>query len=139
MVCPLAVLAVYPTQHFSQGLGCSDLLMEGGHSTLFGVPSSVNQRLWAISNNEQYLHLVRDVQGDLWEQGEYVQCETQAVFVGHTLTFCEGANGCPDLVPHVGRRHFCLLEEIGQMPVVLQLVIVHHFMHLLPGSISFGM
>ena len=29
--------------------------MEGGHSALFGVPSSVNRRLWAISDSERYL------------------------------------------------------------------------------------
>ena len=70
--------------------------------------------------------------------GEYAQCETQAVFKGHTFTFHEGTNGCPYLVPHVGQHHFYLLEEIGQLPVVLQLVIVHQLMHLLPCSISFG-
>ena len=76
--------------------------MERGHSTLFGVPSSVDRRLWAISDSEWYLRLVRDVHRDLQEQGEYAQCEMHAVFKGHALTLHEGVNGCPDLVPHVG-------------------------------------
>ena len=111
--------------------------MEGEHSALFGVSSSVNRRLQAISDSEQYLHLIRDIHGDLWEQGEYAQCETQAVLEGHALAFHKGMNSCPDLVPHVGECRFRLLEEIGQPPVILQLVIVHHLMHLLLCSISF--
>ena len=46
-----------PTQHLGQGLGCSDLLTEGGDSALFRVPSSVNGRLWAVGDDEWYLHL----------------------------------------------------------------------------------
>ena len=139
MICPLAILAMHTAQHFSQGSGCSDLCMEGGHSTMFGMPSHVNQRLWAISDNEWYLHLIQDIHRDLQEQGKYAQCETQTVFEGHTLTFCKGMDSCPDSVPHVGQRRFRLFEEIGQPPVVLQLVIVHHLMHLLPCRISLRM
>ena len=75
--------------------------MEGGDSALFGVPSSVNRRLRAVCDGEWYLHLQRDIHGDLREQEEYAQHETQAVFEGHTLALHEGMNGGPDLVPHV--------------------------------------
>ena len=85
MVCPLAILVVYHAQHFSQGPQCSDILAEGGHSALFRVPSPVNRSLRAISDSERYLHLIRDVHGDLQEQGEYVQHKAQAVFDSHPL------------------------------------------------------
>ena len=42
MIHSLAILAMHTTQDFSQGSGCSDLLMEGGHSAMFDVPSPVN-------------------------------------------------------------------------------------------------
>ena len=138
-ICPLTILAVHTTQHFSQGSGCSDLLTEGGHSTMFSMPSPVNQRLWAISDNEWYPHLIRDTHGDLQEQGKYAQCETQIIFEGHALAFHKGMDGCPDSVLHVGQCCFHLFEEIGQPPVILQLVIVHHLVHLLPCRISFRM
>ena len=57
MVHYLASLVGDPTQHLGQGLGCSDLLTEGGDSTSFRVPSSVNRRLWAVGDGEWYLHL----------------------------------------------------------------------------------
>ena len=101
MVHSLTSLVVDPTQHFGQGPGCSHLLMERGDPTLFGVPSSVNRRLRAVGDGEWYLHLKRNVHGDLWKQEEYMQHEVQAVFKGHALTLCEGMNGGPDLVPHV--------------------------------------
>ena len=139
MVHSLTILAMYTAQHLSQGSGCPYLLMEGGHSAMFDMTSPVDGRLWAISNNEWYLCLVRDIHRDLREQRKNVQCKVQTVFQGYALAFRKGADGCPDLVPHVGQRCLCLFEEIRQLPVVLQLVIVHHLLHLLPCHISFRM
>ena len=110
--------------------------MEGGNPILFGVPSSVNGGLWAVGNGEWYLHLKQDIHGDLREQVEYVQRKTQAVTEGDALILCESTNSSPYLVPHVAEGSLHLLKEGGQSPVVLELVVVHHFMHLLPCGIS---
>ena len=105
---------------------------------MFGAPSSVNGGLWAVGDDEWYLHLKRDVHGDLWEQVEYVQCETQAVIEGDALILCESVNSSPYLVPHVAEGSLSLLKEGGQLLVILELVVVHHFVHLLPCGISLG-
>ena len=138
MVHSLTLLVGDPTQHLGQSLGCPDLLMEGENPALFGVPSSVNRGLRAVGNDEWYLCLKRDVHGDLWEQVEYVQRETQAVIEGDALILCESVNGGPYLVPHVNEGSLCLCKEGGQSPVILELVVVHHFVHLPPCGISLG-
>ena len=110
--------------------------MEGGNPALFRAPSSVNRGLWAVGDDEWYLHLKQDVHGDLWEQVEYLQRETQAVIEGDALVLCESTNSGPYLVPHVAEGNLRFLKEGGQSPVILKLVVVHHFVHLLPCSIS---
>ena len=120
------------------GLRCPDFFMEGGNPTSFGVPSSVNGGLQSIGDEEWYLCLKRDIHRDLQEQVEYIQCETQAVIEGDALILCEGANSSPYLVPHVTKGSLCFLKEGGQLPVILELVVVHHFVHLLPCGISLG-
>ena len=57
MIHSFTSLAGDPAQHLGQGLGCSDLLTEGGNPTLFRVPSSVNRGLRTVGNDEWYLHL----------------------------------------------------------------------------------
>ena len=91
-----------------------------------------------VGNGEWYLHLEQDVHGDLREQVEYAQRNTQTVVEGDALVLCEGANGGLYLVPHVNEGSFHLLEEGSQLLVILQLVIIHHLMHLLPRGICFG-
>ena len=103
---------------------------------MFGVPSSVNEGLWAVGHGEWYLRLKRDVHSDLWEQVEHTQCETQAVIEGDALILCKGTNGSSYLVPHVTEGGFHLLKEGGQSTVVLELVVIHHLMHLLPCGIG---
>ena len=66
-----------------------------------------------------------------------MQHETQAVIEGDALILCESTNISPYLVPHVTEGSFCLLEEGGQSPVILELVVIHQLMHLLPCGISF--
>ena len=38
--------------------------------------------------------------------------------------------------PRMSLCHFGIREECGQLPVIMKLVIVHHFMHLLPSDIG---
>ena len=66
----------------------------------------------------------------------YVQHETQAVIEGDALILCEGANSDPYLVPHVTKGSLHFLKEGHQSLVILELVVVHNFMHLLPCGIS---
>ena len=87
--------------------------MKGGNPALFGAPS-VNGGLWAVGDGEWYLHLKQDVHRDLWEQVEYLQCETQAVIEGDALVLCEGADSVPYLVPHVAEVSLHFLKEGGQ-------------------------
>ena len=75
---------------------------------------------------------------DLREQLEYIQRETQAVIKGDALILCEGMNNGPYLVPHVTKGSLSFLKEGSQSPVVLELVVVHNFIHLLPCGISLG-
>ena len=75
--------------------------MKGGNPTLFGAPSSVNRGLRAVGDGERYLCLERDVHRDLWDQVEYLQCETQAVIECDALILCQGADSDPYLVSHV--------------------------------------
>ena len=112
--------------------------MEGGNPALFGAPSSVNGGLQAVGNDEWYLRLIRDVHRDLQEQVEYMQHETQAVIEGDALILCESVDSSPYLVPHVAEGSLRFLQEGGQSLVILELVIVHHFVHLLPCGISLG-
>ena len=67
---------------------------------------------------------------------EYLQCETQVVIEGDALILCESMNSGPYLVPHVAEGSLCFLEEGGQSPVILELEVLHHFVHLLPCGIS---
>ena len=85
------------------------------------MPSSVIGGLWAVGDDEWYLRLKRDVCGDLWEQVEYVQCETQAVIECDALILCESVNSGPYLVPHVAEGSLHLFKEGGQPPVILKL------------------
>ena len=112
--------------------------MEGGNPTMFRAPSSINGGLWAVGDDEWYLHLKQDVHRDLREQVKYVQCKTQAVIEGDALILCESVNSDPYLVPHVAEGSLHFLKEGGQSLVILELVVVHHFMHLLPCNISLG-
>ena len=128
----------WSTPSLGQGPGCSDLLMEGENPALFRVPSSVNGGLWAVGDDEWYLRLKRDIHGGLREQVEYREYKTQAVIEGDALVLCEGAYSGPYLVPHVAECGLCLLQESGQSPVLLELVVVHHLVHLLPCGIRLG-
>ena len=40
--------------------------------------------------------------------------------------------------PYVNEDSFHLIEEGSQPSVILELVVIHHLVHLLPCSISFG-
>ena len=113
-------------------------LQKGGNPTLFRAPSSVNGGIQAVDNGEWYLCLKRDVHGDLREQVEYWQCETQAVIEGDALILCESVDSSPYLVPHVAEVSLCFLKEGGQLPVIVELVVVHHFVHLFPCGIHLG-
>ena len=110
--------------------------MEGGHPTLFRVPFSVNGGLQAVGNDEWYLCLKQDVHRDLREQVEYLQSETQAVIEDDALILCESGNSSPYLVPHVAEGSLHFLKEGGQSAVILELVVVHHLVRLLPCGIS---
>ena len=112
--------------------------MEGGNPALFRVPSSVNGGLQAVGDGEWYLCLKQDISGNLQEQVEYVQHRTQAVIEGDALILYESTNGGPYLVPHVSGGSLHLLKEGGQLLVILELVVVHHFVHLPPCGISLG-
>ena len=69
---------------------------------------------------------------------EYLQCETQAVIEGDALIFCEGTDSGPYLVPHVAEVSLHFPKEGSQSPVVVELVVVHHFVHLFPCGIHLG-
>ena len=100
------------------------------------MPSSVNRGFWEVGNGERYLCLEQDVYGILWEQVEYSQCETQAVVKRDALILCQGADSGPYLVSHVVEGSFRFHKEGGQSPVIVELVIIYHFMHLLPRGVS---
>ena len=104
--------------------------MKGENPALFGVPSSVNRGLQAVGDGEWYLCLKQDVHKDLQEQVDYLQCETQAVIEGDALVLCESVDSSPYLVPHVAEVSLHFLKEGSQSPVVVELVVVHHFVHL---------
>ena len=74
----------------------------------------------------------------LWEsvEVEHLQCEALAGIEHDTIILCQGTDSGPHLTSHVTQAHFGLHEEYGQPLVILKLVIVHHFMHLLPSSIG---
>ena len=63
---------------------------------------------------------------------------TQAVVEGDALILCKSMNSGPYLVPYVAEGSLSLLKEGSQSLVVLKLVVVHHFVHLLPCGISLG-
>ena len=102
------------------------------------MPSSVNGGLWAVGDGEQNLCPELDIHGDLGEQVEYLQCETQAVIEGDTLILCRSTDSSPYLVPHVAEVSLRFLKEGSQSPVIVELVVVHHFMHLFPCGICLG-
>ena len=79
----------------------------------------------------------RNVYGNLQEQVEHLQCETQASIEHDALILHQGVDGIPHFTSHVIQSRVGLCEESGQPSVILKLVTVHHFMHLLPGSIGF--
>ena len=78
----------------------------------------------------------QNVYGNLQEQVEHLQCETQASIKCDALILCQGADGIPHFTSHVTQGRFSVSEESGQLPIIMKLVIVHHFMHLLPSDIS---
>ena len=67
---------------------------------------------------------------------EHLECETQASIERDTLTLHQGVDGIPHFAPHVAQGCFGIHEEHSQLPVIMKLVIVHHFMHLLPSDIG---
>ena len=91
---------------------------------------------WAVGDGERYLCLEQDVYRNLHEQVEYLQCETQAVIKCDALILCQGTDSGPYLASHVIEGSFHFRKEGGQSLVVVELVVIHHFMHLLPRGVS---
>ena len=69
---------------------------------------------------------------------EYLQCETQAVIEGDVLILCEGTDSGSYLVPHVAEVSLHFLKEGSQLPFIVELMVVHHFVYLLPCDIHLG-
>ena len=92
-------------------------LQRGKHHLVWGA---IFCKWRTVGNDEWYLCLKRDIHMDLWEQVEYLQCETQAVIEGDALILCESMNSSPYLVPHVAEGSLHFLKEGGQSPVILK-------------------
>ena len=72
--------------------------MERGNTTLLWAPSSVNRRFWAVGDGEGYLCLEQNVYGNLWEQVEHLQCETQEGIECDALILCQGVDSGPHVM-----------------------------------------
>ena len=56
----------------------------------------------------------RDVYGNLQEQVEHLQCETQADIKRDALILCQGMDSVPHFASHVIQGHFGICKEMGQ-------------------------
>ena len=63
----------------------------------------------------------------VWDLGK---CQSDAFIL------CQGMDHVPHCASHVIQGHFGIHEESDQLSVIMKLVIVHHFMHLLPSNIG---
>ena len=60
--------------------------MERKNTALLRMPLSINGGFQAVGDGEGYLHVERDVYGNLWEQVQHLQCEAQTSIVHDALT-----------------------------------------------------
>ena len=63
-------------------------LQRGKMPPMLGMALPINGGFWAVGNGEGYLHVERDVYGNLWEQVQHLQCKAQAGIVQDALTLC---------------------------------------------------
>ena len=61
-----------------------------------------------------------------------MQCETQAVVRGDSLILCQGTDSGPYLISHAVQGCFCIHKEGRELLVIMEFVVIHDFIHLLP-------